>query len=294
MSKKPINKDDPETTGHIWDGIEEFNNPLPRWWLWTLYATIIWGIGYMIAYPAWPLINGATTGLLGYSTRAEVAEQIAVVDAQNAELQTKLASADLATLTSDADLNNYAVQGGGAVFRNNCSQCHGAGAAGTKGFANLLDDAWLWGGTIEQIAYTVRHGIRNDQSPDALWAEMPAFGRDEILEKAEIDQVVQYVLQISGQEHDATLATAGGEVFLDQCSGCHMEDGIGDPENGAPNLTDAIWLYGGDVETLTTTVANARFGVMPAWSEEFRAAGGLSDAEVNAVAAYVHQLGGGE
>lgn len=295
MTKKPVQKD-PETTGHSWDGIEEFNNPLPRWWLWTLYATIIWGIGYMIAYPAWPLIHGATTGLLGYSTRAEVAAHISAVDQQNAALETRLASADLTTLASDTALQNYAVQGGAAVFRNNCSQCHGAGAAGVKasGYPNLLDDAWLWGGSIDDIAYTVRHGIRNEQSPDTRWSQMPAFATDEILADEEIGQVVQYVRQISGQDNDADLALAGAAIFADQCAGCHMDTGIGDRENGAPNLTDAIWLYGGDVDSLTTTVSKARFGVMPAWSDAYRTAGGLSDADVNAVAAYVHQLGGGE
>lgn len=282
------------TTGHEWDGIEEWNNPMPRWWVWTFYVTIIWGIGYTILYPAWPLINGATAGLLGYSTRAEVAEQIAAVDAQNAELQTRLASVELASISDDADLNNYAVQAGAAIFRNNCSQCHGSGAAGAVGFPNLLDDAWLWGGTIDEIAFTVRHGIRNEQSDESLYSEMPAFAADEILSAEEIGQVVQYVRQISGQEYDAALATPGGEIFANDCAGCHLDNGTGDPAGGAPNLTDAIWLYGGDVETLTESVSNARFGVMPAWSEEYRPAGGLSDAEINAVAAYVHQLGGGQ
>jgi cytochrome c oxidase cbb3-type subunit 3 len=285
-----------ETTGHEWDGIKELNTPLPRWWLWTFYATIIWAIAYTIAYPAWPLVSGATKGVLGFSTRAQVEEQIQEVAARNAALETELASVDLTTITDNTALHNYAVQGGAAIFRNNCSQCHGSGAAGVKasGYPNLLDDDWLWGGQIEEIAYTVRNGIRNEQSPDARWSEMPAYGRDEILDEAQIGQVVQYVLQISGQDHDAALATAGAEIFLNECTGCHMEDGKGDPFSGAPNLTDAIWLYGGDTATLTETITNARFGVMPAWSQEYRAAGGLSDAEVNAVAAYVHQLGGGQ
>ena len=284
------------TTGHEWDGIEEWNNPLPRWWLWTFYITIIWGIGYTIAYPAWPLVNKATAGLLGYSSRAEVAVQIEEAKAANAELTEKLASVDLTMITDDAALHNYAVQGGAAVFRANCSQCHGSGAAGVQaaGYPNLLDDDWLWGGAIDEIAYTVANGIRNEQSPDSHWSEMPAYGRDEILDDEQISQVVNYVLQISGQDHDGVLATPGAELFLDECSGCHMESGEGDPTQGAPNLTDAIWLYGGDVETLTETITNARFGVMPAWSEEWRPGSGLSASEVNAVAAYVHQLGGGQ
>ena len=181
-----------------------------------------------------------------------------------------------------------------SIFANNWSQCHGAGAAGVQasGYPNLLDDAWLWGGTIDEIAYTVTHGIRNEQSPDTRWSEMPAFG--ELLEAEEISQVVNYVRAISNQEHDAALAAAGEALFIDNCASCHGDDGAGMRDQGAPNLTDAIWLYGGDEETLTETVVRARFGVMPAWSEEFRVGSGLDAAEIKAVAAYVHQLGGGE
>jgi len=297
MSEKKDETSGVSTTGHQWDGIEEWNNPLPRWWLYTFYVCIVWAIAYTILYPAWPLVNKATAGLLGYSTRAEVAEQISVVEAQNAALETKLASADLNRIAEDAALHNYAVQGGASVFRNNCAQCHGSGANGLRmgsGYPNLLDDDWLWGGEIDEIAYTVRHGIRNEQSDDAHYAEMTAFGRDEILESEDIDKVVQYVLKISSQEFDAAMATDGEALFLDNCAACHMDDGTGDMVGGAPNLTDAIWLYGGDVAALTETVNNARFGVMPAWSNEYRTAGGLSDSQINAVAAYVHQLGGGQ
>ncbi|SEW43024.1 cytochrome c oxidase cbb3-type subunit 3 [Cognatiyoonia koreensis] len=275
-----------ETTGHSWDGIEELNNPLPRWWLWSFYLTIIWGVGYTIAYPAWPMISGATSGLLGYSTRAEVAAEIALVEDANAALNAELAAADLTTLADNPDLQRFASAAGASVFANNCSQCHGSGAAGSAGFPNLLDDDWLWGGDVENIAYTIRHGIRNEADWDARWSEMPAFA--DILESDEIDAVVQHVIAISGDEHDAALASAGEEVFLDQCSSCHMDDGTGNRDLGAPNLTDAVWLYGGDVASLTETVQNARFGVMPPWSER------LTDAQINAVTAYVHQLGGGE
>ena len=284
------------TTGHSWDGIEELNNPLPRWWVWVFYLTIVWGVGYTIAYPAWPLVKGATEGVLGYSTRSEVAEDIARMDAANADLLTALAAVDLSTITDDAELNSFAVNAGASIFAANCSQCHGRGAAGVQaaGYPNLLDDDWLWGGDIESIAYTVAHGIRNEQSFDSRWSQMPAFGTDGILLEDEIDQVVQYVLSISNQEHDAALATAGEEVYLNNCASCHGDNGAGDVTLGAPTLTDAIWLYGGDEERLYETIYFSRFGVMPAWSEEYRAAGGLSQAEVNAVSAYVHQLGGGQ
>ena len=291
MSKKPEKKE-VGTTGHSWDGIEELNNPLPRWWVWIFYITIIWGIWYTIAYPAWPLLKGATEGYLGYSTRAEVAADIAAVDAKNAALVGKLETADLTALSDDAELYQFAINGGRAVFAANCSQCHGSGAAGAKGYPNLLDNDWLWGGSIEDIAYSVTNGIRNEHSPDARWTEMPAFG--EILSKEEIAAVVEHVRAISGQEADAALAAAGETVYLDNCAACHGDAGEGNRDMGAPTLNDAIWLYGGDVATLKETVTNSRFGVMPAWSDVYHPAGGLSAAEIHAVAAYVHQLGGGE
>jgi cytochrome c oxidase cbb3-type subunit III len=295
MSRAPKTtpqKADPDTTGHEWDGIREWNNPLPRWWLWTFYITIIWGVGYTVAYPAWPLIDRATAGMLGYSTRAEVAADIAAVEARNSELNEQLAAADLTTIAADPDLGPYATNKGAAVFRTNCAQCHGSGAAGALGYPNLLDDDWLWGGTIEEIAYTVTHGIRNEQSPDSHWSEMPAFG--EQLAEEEIAALVQHVLSLSGAEHDAALAATGAPLFADNCASCHGDTGGGDMLMGAPNLADAIWLYGGDAETLTETITYARFGVMPAWGQEWRPAQGLTQAEINAVAAYVHGLGGGQ
>jgi len=289
MSKKPVTrKVDPDTTGHSWDGIEEFNNPLPRWWLWTFYATIIWSIGYMIAYPAWPLITGATPGVLGASTRADVAAEITRYEESNAPVEAKLVATDLNAIASDPELVNYTMNAGGAVFRTWCAQCHGSGAAGNVGYPNLLDNDWLWGGTIDDIHTTISHGIRNTTDPDARYSEMPKFGADGLLEPAQIDQVVQYVLQISGQDHDAALASEGATVFADNCVACHGEDGKGDRMQGAPNLTDAIWLYGGTQAAITETVTNARFGVMPSWQDR------LSEADIRAVAAWVHSRGGGE
>lgn len=275
-----------ETTGHSWDGIEELNNPLPRWWLWTFYLTIIWGVGYTIAYPAWPMISGATAGVMGWSTRANVERDIAAHEAQNAELVTALLATDMTELPQDPDLNRYAVARGGAVFRAQCSQCHGSGAAGAVGYPNLLDNDWLWGGSIEQIAHTVRHGIRNEDDPDARWSEMPAFG--EMLEEDEIAATVEYVLSLSGGDADTAKAAEGAVLFADNCAACHGDAGLGDVELGAPNLADAIWLYGGDRASLTHTVTYARFGVMPAWGLR------LSEADVRTVSAYVHALGGGE
>lgn len=288
MSKKPLQKK-PEvgTTGHSWDGIEELNNPLPRWWLWLFYATVIWGLIWTILYPAWPISSqGATPGLLGYSSRQAVEADIRKFQEKNAALDAKLVAADLAAVRDDPELYSYAVKGGAAVFRTWCAQCHGSGAQGAIGFPNLLDDDWLWGGTVEDIYYTIAHGVRNEDDPDARYSEMPKWG--EILEPEEIDAVVQYVLKISGQAHDAAKAEAGATVFADNCAACHGDDGKGDPAQGAPNLTDAIWLYGGDEAAITESVKNSRFGVMPAWSTR------LSEAQVRQAALYVHQLGGGQ
>ncbi|OCX66665.1 cytochrome-c oxidase, cbb3-type subunit III [Thioclava sp. SK-1] len=294
MTKTPKQSQQPDvqTTGHSWDGISEYNNPLPRWWLWTFYASIIWALGYTIAMPAWPLLNGATPGILGKSTRADVAAEIARYDAANAGIEARLMQTDLAAVPNDPELVNYTQNAGRAVFQTWCAQCHGAGGGGQQGlgYPNLLDSDWLWGGTVDDIHFTITHGIRNEDDPDeeARFSQMPAFGTDDLLDNTQIAQVVHYVRLLSGQGYDADLATPGAAVYADNCASCHMEDGTGDRAQGAPNLTDAIWLYGGDVATLTKTVHDARFGVMPNWNTR------LSQAEIRAVAAYVHALGGGE
>lgn len=288
MSKKPVQKGNQiETTGHSWDGIEEYNNPLPKWWVYIFYACIVWGIGYTIAYPAWPGIKGATAGVLGYSTRGEVAAEIDRVNESLAPINAKLEAAELTAITSDAELNGYAISAGAAVFKTWCAQCHGSGAAGAVGYPNLLDNDWLWGGDIEAIHTTVSHGIRNEEDDDARFSEMPAFG-DDYLEDEQIEAVVNYVMSLSGDAKDASLVADGAVVFADECSACHMEDGTGDRAQGAPNLTDAIWLFGGDYDAIKETVTYSRAGVMPNWNTR------LTEAQIRAVSAYVHQLGGGE
>ena len=276
-----------ETTGHEWDGIKELDTPMPRWWLWTFYATIVWGVIYTILMPAWPMISGATPGLLGYSSRQNVAEELAAAKAANAPLDQKLLGEDIASVEQDPALLHYATAGGAAIFRNYCSQCHGAGAAGVVGhYPNLLDDDWLWGGSVTDIEQTVTHGIRYEADPDTRYSQMPAFG--EILSPEEIDGLVQYVLSLSGQAEDPALAAQSKQLFLDNCASCHGENGTGGRDFGAPNLTDSIWLYGGDPATIRTTITKARFGIMPAF------AGRLSPEDIAKVAVYVHNLGGGE
>lgn len=288
MAKKPVTTDDkkdPGTTGHEWDGIQEFNNPMPGWWVWTFYATIIWGIAYTIAYPAWPLIQGATPGLLGWSTRGDVAAEIQKFTDMNSELETQLASADLTTLEIGSDLHNYAIQSGRATFSTHCSQCHGSGAAGAVGYPNLLDDDWLWGGDIEAIQTTVTYGIRAAHD-DTRLGDMPAWS--DILEADELAQVIEFVMTLSGEAADATLAEAGAVVFEDNCSACHGETGAGDRDLGAPDLTDAIWLFGGDKAAITASILEGRKAEMPNWDAR------LTASQIAGVSAYVHTRGGGE
>lgn len=293
MCAKKVTKAAPgevPTTGHSWDGIQEFDNPMPRWWVWVLYATIVFAVGYTIAYPAWPLVHGATQGILGYDTRLVVESEMKDWDGTNGPIKEKLIAADLNGIKDDPALASYAENAGAAVFRTNCAQCHGAGAAGVQslGYPNLLDDDWLWGGTMDDIHTTVTHGIRNTTDADARYSEMPKWGVDEMLDQAQIGQVVEFVLKLSGQEHDAALATEGAVVFADNCASCHMEDGSGDRTQGAPKLSDAVWLYGGTREAIHESVFYARFGVMPNWNQR------LSEDDIRAVAFYVHSLGGGE
>jgi cytochrome c oxidase cbb3-type subunit 3 len=277
-----------ETVGHEWDGIEELNTPLPRWWLWTLYATIVWGIAYTIAYPAWPLISEATAGVLNWSSRDELAKEMAVVDASKAPIVNAIASTPVEQLQRNPQLFQAAVEGGRAAFRVNCVQCHGTGAAGSKGYPNLNDDEWLWGGDIKAIHYSIEHGIRNPDHKQTRMSQMPAFGRDGLLQPGEIGELTAFVRAASRQQPVDAAARRGAALFATNCAACHGTDAKGNRELGAPNLTDAIWLYGGDADSIRKSINDARYGVMPRWGEK------LSPATVNMLAAYVHSLGGGE
>jgi len=273
------------TTGHEWDGIKELDTPLPRWWLWTFYITIVWGIVYTVFYPAWPLVTTATSGVLGYSTRMQLAETIKEHEASQAGMVEKIAAADFAQIASDSALDDFAQAGGAAIFRTWCAQCHGAGGAGAKGYPNLRDDDWLWGGKQEDIQQTVTHGIRSADDDDTRVSEMPAFGADEILTDTQIGAVADHVLSLSGQ---GAGNAEGAEIFAENCAACHGEAGQGEQSLGAPNLSDGIWLYGGDRVTVMQTIRNSRAGVMPAWNSR------LSDAEIKQVTHYVYSRAAGK
>lgn len=275
------------TTGHEWDGIQELNKPLPKWWLYTFYATIIWAIGYWIVYPAWPLVSSYTKGYLGYSQREKVADDLAQGQADKAAFRDRIAASDLATIQSDPELLNFALAGGAAAFGDNCAPCHGRGAQGFVGYPNLRDDAWLWGGSLDAIHQTIQHGIRADD-PDTRNSQMPAFGKLGMLKPNQISDVSEYVLSLSGNEGDEEGAARGKEIFAVNCAACHGAEGEGNQALGAPNLSDELWLYGGDKATVVETVTNSRGGMMPAWNER------LDPATIKELAIYVHSLGGGQ
>lgn len=275
------------TTGHVWDGIRELNRPLPRWWLWTFYATIIFALVYVVLYPAVPLLRGGTGGVLGYSTRVLVEDDIALARQAQAGRLDQITNLPLEEIKANADLDRFAVAGGRSAFLVNCIPCHGTGAAGSKGYANLNDDDWLWGGTLDDIYQTIAYGIRSDH-PDTRFSEMIPF--TDVLTRPQIVAVANYVLSLSNQPHDAALVAEGKAIYDDpaNCVSCHAPDGAGDRTLGAPQLNDAIVLKAGTLDEIVAQIENPKHGVMPAW------AGRLSDTVIKELALYVHSLGGGE
>jgi cytochrome c oxidase cbb3-type subunit 3 len=289
MSKGEIDKvTGVETTGHVWDGdVQELNKPLPRWWLYVFYATIVWAIGYWAVYPAWPTLNGYTKGYFGYSQRSSVDQQVAAGKASQEKYLAKIAATPLDQIEKDQELMPFVLAGGAAVFGDNCGPCHGKGAQGGPGYPNLNDDDWLWGGTPDQIERTIMYGIRSGHN-ETHESAMPRFGLDGLLKADQIRDAAEYVLSLSGKSTDAAAADRGSKIFAENCAACHGEAGKGNQELGAPNLTDGIWLYGSRLADIEKTIETGRGGVMPYWS------GRLDPVTIKMLAAYVHSLGGGK
>lgn len=296
------------TTGHQWDDeeghpLEEYNNPLPKWWLWGFYLTIIFSVVYWVLYPAWPLLNDYTRGTLGWSQHKQLQEEIDQARAAQKPFDDQLAAKSLEEIARDNKLLQYAISGGKAIFGDNCAPCHGTGGVGAKahGFPNLVDDDWLFGGTLDRIQETVNFG-RSGQMP----AHLEAAGG--FLSSEQVDDLMQYVLNLSGRSTNAQAVERGDALFHGDagCNGCHGDKALGslkdtlggepiDHSTGAPNLADAIWLYGGDPESIRTSIAKGRSGRMPAWGEGFEGFGKqLDPLAIKQVTLYVHSLGGGE
>ncbi|WP_431323788.1 cytochrome-c oxidase, cbb3-type subunit III [Rhizobium sp. YTU87027] len=286
MSEKHIDEvSGVETTGHEWDGIRELNNPMPRWWVWTFYATILWAIGYAVAYPAIPMITSTTKGLLGFSSRAELQQDLDLAKAGQVKFHDMIATKTVQEIDADPGLREFAIAGGASAFKVNCAPCHGSGASGGPGFPNLNDDDWLWGGDLDSIEKTIAHGIRFDADADTHVSEMPAF--KEILDATQTEQVAAYVWGLTNTPSKPELAEAGKQVFADNCAACHGEDARGKVDMGAPNLADAIWLKGRGEDAIIRQVNSPKHGMMPAWSAR------LGETTVKELTVFVHSLGGG-
>lgn len=287
MSEKHIDEvSGVATTGHEWDGIRELDNPMPRWWVWTFYATIVWALAYTIAYPAWPMLRSATSGVLGYSSRGEVRQELAAAEAGKSDYLAAMAAKPVEQIVADEKLRTFATAAGAAAFKVNCVQCHGSGAQGSAGFPNLNDDEWLWGGDIAALTQTIAHGVRFAGDDATRASLMPAFG--EMLEPKQVRDVASYVVSLGGTPKDPASAEAGKAIFAQNCAACHGDAGKGNREFGAPNLTDAIWLYGSGEAAIAAQVKAPKHGVMPAWQAR------LGETTVKELAVYIHSLGGGE
>jgi len=277
-----------KTTGHEWNGITELNTAVP-WPVWAfLIATVLFAISYWILMPSWPLGTTYSKGVLGENVRHTVATQVREAAARRSLWADDISEDNLNQVLSDKALMKRVRETGHALFGDNCAACHGRDAQGGPGFPSLRDQAWLWGGDVNTVFETIRVGV-NSQHSDSRSSQMPAWGRDGILGRQEILDVVAYVQSLSGSASSDPNAKAhqiaGTEVFVTNCATCHGENAQGNPDLGAPNLTDAFWLYGGDTQSLFTTVYDGRQGHMPTWEKR------LSKTDREILALYVVDLG---
>jgi cytochrome c oxidase cbb3-type subunit 3 len=276
-----------DTTGHEWDGLKELNTPLPKWWLYVLYGTIIWAAVWFVLYPSVPGVSGYFHGILGYSQRTAVNDDVRAVMAQRAGTMDKIKALSFADIRKDPELLAAANTAGRIAFANNCQPCHGAGGGGQPGYPALAAGAWIWGGSLDAIDQTITYGIRSGDA-QAREGQMPRFGADGILKPEEVQQVADYVMTLFGTAEPGKDVAAGKKIFAENCAICHGEDGQGDREKGAPRLASRVHLYGGDRATVVAQINSPRSGVMPAWHTR------LDEATIKSLTLYVHSLGGGE
>jgi cytochrome c oxidase cbb3-type subunit III len=277
-----------ETTGHEWDGIKELNTPLPKWWLYSFYACIVFAFGMFILYPSIPYGPGYFHGILGYSQRAGVDAEVAKLTALRKGSMDKIATLSFAEIKADPALLAVALTDGRAVFATNCQPCHGGGGGGRPGYPALAAGNWIWGGTLAEIQQTVTHGIRSGD-PDARQSAMPRFGADGILKPEEVQQVADYVwAAFYGHPTAGQDVSVGARIFAENCAACHGNEGLGGHEVGAPRLASQIHLYGATRDAIVAQVTLPKQGVMPNWNTR------LDPATIKAVTLYVHSLGGGE
>ncbi len=276
-----------ETTGHEWDGVRELNTPLPTWWLYVFYVTIVWSIVIFILYPAIPYGTGYFKGLIGYSQRKNLDREIGEAEAKRAGVMDRLKAMSTAAIRQDQTLLPMALIAGKGAFANNCQPCHGAAGSGRPGYPTLAADSWIWGGTLADIEQTINYGIRSGHQKGRD-SQMPRFGADGLLTAPQIDAVADYVLTLYGTPRAGVDTAAGAKIFKENCAVCHGEKGEGGRAVGAPRLASRLHLYGSDRESILRQIAEPRMGVMPAWSAR------LDQATIKSLVLYVHGLGGGE
>lgn len=275
-----------ETTGHEWDGIQELNNPLPKWWLYVFFATVVWSAVWVVLYDAIPFWNSHSQGVLGSDQRTNLERSLAAARERQAAFYDAIDAASVEDILADPDLLAFANAGGAAAFADNCAPCHGLGGAGQAGvYPVLADDDWLWGGDPQSILATIQHGVRNNDDPAARQSMMPAF---DYLPGEDVTAIATFVASLSGEVENQALVGQGQELYAQNCAACHGEDAKGQQALGAPNLSDQIWLYGSGVENIRAQLLNPQHGVMPPWQ------GRLDDSTIKMLTVYVHQLGGGQ
>jgi cytochrome c oxidase cbb3-type subunit 3 len=273
-----------QTTGHEWNGITELNTRVPRPVWFFIGATAIWSLVVWILLPAWPLGRTYTPGILGADQQKRVEAQVAAANVARSDWADAIEAKSVGEILADPALMRHVEEAGPALFGDNCAACHGQHATGSPGFPDLVDGDWLWGGDPDTVLETIRVGV-NSSHPDTRTSQMLAFGRDGMLKTDEIRTVVEYVKSLSGEAADPAAVTAGASLFADNCASCHGDDGKGNQELGAPNLTDSTWLYGGDEATLLRTVHYGRQGLMPTWEHR------LTEVDRKILASYVLELG---
>jgi len=273
-----------QTTGHEWNGITELNTRVPRAVWFFIIVTHIFALIAWVLLPTWPLVTTYTKGLLARDQRDQVAEKVIAANVARADWADRITAAPVSEIFDTPELLARANGTAHQIFGDNCAACHGLNAGGGPGFPSLIDDAWLWGGDPDIIMETLRVGI-NSTHPDTRYAQMLAFGRDGLLEREDIRIVVDYVQSLSGAEISTDHAAAGAEIYANNCSSCHGETAMGDTEQGAPNLTDAFWIYGGDDKAMFDTIWDGRQGWMPAWE------GRLTETERKILTVYLTHLG---
>jgi len=277
-----------ETTGHEWNGIKELDTPVPRGILLFLIVTHIWAVGWWFFAPTWPLGTTYTKGLLGIDQRTMVEERVVEGQQARQDWMARIESEPYDQILADENLMQIVRSSGRQLFGDNCAACHGRDARGRANYPDLTDGDWIWGSGPEAIEQTMRVGV-NTEHPESRIGQMPAFGRDGMLERDQVRAVAAYVYSLTHPEfstpENVERIEAGQQVFAETCSACHGETGEGSAEAGAPNLTDNYWLYGGDMDTIIATVHGGRQGHMPTWDER------LTNAEIRILSLYVHDLG---